>query len=150
MKLASSEAWATWLWREGVVLVRVRSREPTLQLPELVVTGRDPAGSPRCAARTRRARFPRSQSYDAVARYSSRASSGTWAIPFTMTYRIFRSRTSRRRSFVGIPRRRAASDALNSSTAISTSGWLIEAKFTAQCGDLVFDLRQDSVVVTVG
>lgn len=70
-------------------------------------------------------------------------------MPLTITYRIFRSWTNRSRSFVPIPRRRAASDALKSSAAIFTSG-LIEAKFTAEKGCLVLDLCKYCQMITVG
>jgi hypothetical protein len=51
---------------------------------------------------------------------------------------------------VGIPSRRAASDALRNSTAISTSRRSIEPKLTVQSRDLVFELRQDCEMITVG
>jgi hypothetical protein len=56
------------------------------------------------------------RTYEALARYSSTASSGMWAIPLTIRYLICLSRTSRRSSCVGTPRRLAASGALRSST----------------------------------
>jgi aminoglycoside phosphotransferase (APT) family kinase protein len=43
VKFAWSEIRATRLWREGVVLERLRTLEPSLQLPDLVVLSRDPA-----------------------------------------------------------------------------------------------------------
>jgi aminoglycoside phosphotransferase (APT) family kinase protein len=43
VKFAWSEVRATRLWREGVVLERLRTLEPSLQLPEPVVVNRDPA-----------------------------------------------------------------------------------------------------------
>ena len=42
VKFAWSEVRATRLWREGVVLERLRTLEPSLQLPDLVVLSRDP------------------------------------------------------------------------------------------------------------
>src|SRR5438876_869323 len=47
--------------------------------------------------------------YDALARYSSRASTGMWAIPSISMKRILRSRISANISPVAIPSRRAAS-----------------------------------------
>ncbi len=43
VKFAWSEIRATRLWREGVVLERLRTLDPSLQLPDLVVLNRDPA-----------------------------------------------------------------------------------------------------------
>ena len=43
VKFAWSEARATRLWREGMVLKRLSSFEPALPIPELVVLSRDPA-----------------------------------------------------------------------------------------------------------
>ena len=43
VKFAWSEIRAVRLWREGVVLQRLRKQEPLLALPELVVLSREPA-----------------------------------------------------------------------------------------------------------
>ena len=43
VKFAWSEVRATRLWREGIVLERLRALEPALPVPELVVLSRDPA-----------------------------------------------------------------------------------------------------------
>ena len=71
-------------------------------------------------------------------------------MPFTMTYRIFRSWTSRNSSLVGMPRRRAASDARRSSSAMGSSRWLVEAQFTAEFCNLVLNLGKGGEVVSVG
>ncbi len=43
VKFAWSEVRATRLWREGIVLERLRALERALPVPELVVLSRDPA-----------------------------------------------------------------------------------------------------------
>lgn len=43
VKFAWSEVRAIRLWREGIVLDRLRTREPSLPLPELVVLSMDPS-----------------------------------------------------------------------------------------------------------
>ena len=78
---------------------------------------------------------------EALARNSSRASTGTCAIPSTITYRILRPWTSPRRSFVEMSSRLAASDALRSSSDIGSS--LFKTEFMADELNLVLDLDQD-------
>lgn len=70
-------------------------------------------------------------------------------MPFTLTYRIFRSRNSRSSSLVGMPRRRAASDARSSSSPMGSSRWLVEAQFATEFRELVLNLGKTGEVVTV-
>ena len=51
---------------------------------------------------------------------------------------------------VDTPSRRAASDGLKSSTAISTSSGSIEAEPTTECRYLMLDFSHDGQVITVG
>lgn len=85
---------------------------------------------------------------EALARYSSMASEGIWAMPFTMTKRILRSWTSRRSSFVGRPSWRAACVARRSSAVTVVS--LVETKLTAERGGLVLHLGEHREMIAVG